>query len=76
MSLQTSIDDSEAIDWFAATVIVTGPAPSEDGWKTLKYNLQKYAGRTVTALVKSGFGGKHPWNNDRVYFDEISVVVD
>ena len=55
--------------------ITVGPTPSKDGWKTFEYDLTEYAGRTVEILVKAGCGGKHPWNNDRAYFDEISVIV-
>jgi hypothetical protein len=63
--------------WFKPEVIDAGHPPDAKNWRTLEYDLSAHAGKTVTITLKAAAGGpKHPWHNDRAYFDEIRIVTE
>ena len=73
--LQVGVGRGEDMAWFKPTVVDAGHPPAEKNWQTLEYDVTKYAGQTVRIELKAFAGGpKHPWHNDRAYFDEIRVV--
>lgn len=73
--LQTGIHDGKSTNWFKEETIDAGTSPSEDNWRTLKYDLHAYLGKNVGIIIKvSGGGPKHHWQNEEAFFDEISVV--
>jgi len=72
--LRAGVDDGESAEWFDAEVVSSGAAPSPKGWKTFDYDLSNYAGKTATVLIEVACGGKNAWNNERAFFDEISVI--
>lgn len=59
--------DGQPMEWFKAERIVA----KADGWKTIDYDLTKYGGKVVSIKIKCG--SEKSWNNNRAYFDEISV---
>jgi hypothetical protein len=64
-------------NWFKPEVIDAGHPPDAKNWRTLDYDISAHAGRVVTITLKAAAGGpKHPWHNDRAYFDEISIVTE
>ena len=60
--------DGKPFEWFKEERITA----KGDGWKTIDYDLAKYAGKILSIKIKCGSGGS--WNNNRAYFDEISVI--
>ena len=58
-------------------MIDAGHPPSAESWRTLEYDVSKHAGRTLQIVLTAAAGGpKHPWHNDRAYFDEIRVIAE
>ena len=74
-AMQAGVSDGKEVIWFEKEIVSAGPKPTTKGWSTFEYDLSDYAGQRIIIMVKAGSGGKHPWHNDRAYFDEISVIV-
>ena len=64
--------DGKRVEWFNEEQ----PTAKTDGWKTIDYDLSKYAGPCVAIKVRCGAGknGSDRKDNNWGYFDEISVL--
>jgi hypothetical protein len=75
--LQAGIHDGQDTTWFREEVIDAGDSPAPENWRVLRYDLARFAGKTVGIVVKlSGGGPKRAWLNEEAFLDEISVRIE
>ncbi len=72
--LRAGVLDGGEVRWFNEEVIDAGTPPAPAHWRTLRYPLDAWAGRTVGLVVKVSYGGPKAVGNEEAFFDEISVV--
>jgi hypothetical protein len=72
--LAAGIHDGKEMKWLGEEVIEAGSPPSETNWRTLRYPLDGYAGKTVGIVVRVSYGGPNGMTNEEAFLDEISVV--
>jgi len=72
--LAAGIHDGKEMKWLGEEVIDAGSPPSEKNWRTLRYPLDAFAGKTVGIVLRVSYGGPNGVTNEEAFFDEISVV--
>jgi hypothetical protein len=73
--LRVGVSHEDGVSWRPTETIDAGSSPSAENWRTLRYDLSEYAGRTVVVLVTTSYGGaKSAGMNEEAFFDEISVL--
>ena len=75
--LRVGVIHGGEVSWWPEETIDAGDSPAEDHWRVLRYDLNEYAGETVTILVTASYGGpRSACMNEEAFFDEISVITE
>ncbi|MBN1421242.1 MAG: DUF2961 domain-containing protein [Planctomycetes bacterium] len=73
-AFQLGILDGGEILWFPEIVVDAGSPPDAENWRSIRYPLAGFEGKTIGIIVKVAYGGSTPAMNEEAFIDEIAVV--